>query len=84
MAIYEVEGQFVISSNQVWVPGCYATKRAANYAFRFKNEDLSRLQDAANKRVGGKGGVITFEDLQEFSKAHLNTNPPHGDNNEDQ
>lgn len=53
------EEEYVISSNQVWIFGTYTTKKAANYAFRFKEEDLKTLSLP-----------ITFEDLQKLNK-HL-------------
>ena len=61
--IYKVEGGCVISSGGSWLPGCYEDERTARYAFRFKDEVLQRLQDEANTRAGGKGGVITWGDL---------------------
>lgn len=63
--VHEVEGKlYVISSHGCWRPGCYDKKQTARYAFQFKDEDLVRLQDEANKRNGGIGGVITKADLQ--------------------
>lgn len=67
--IHEVRGNFVISSHGVWMPGSYESKRAARYAFRFRNEELKKLQDAANARVGGAGGTITLEDLKAMRRA---------------
>lgn len=64
MTIRKVDDVFVISSRGTWVPGCYESERAANYAFRFDDQVLHRLQDTANQRAGGTGGTITFEDLQ--------------------
>lgn len=62
------DGQFVISSHQVWLPGCYEDERTARYAFRFSHEILQRLQDDANARAGGKGGVLTWGDLARTTK----------------
>lgn len=62
--IYEVDGAFTISSGSTWVPGVFATRGAAHYAFRFTDETLTMLQKQANDRAGGKGGVITIEDLR--------------------
>ena len=45
MAIYEVEGGFVISSQKQWVPGFYNSRSAARYAFQFSNAELQQLQD---------------------------------------
>lgn len=65
MAIYKTEDRYVISSNQVWLPGSYESERAAKYAFRFPNRILYELQESVNP-----GGVITFAMLQErFRKA---------------
>ena len=61
--IYEVNDVFVISSQQQWIVGAYESRRAANYAFRFPEEVLSKLQDSVNP-----GGVITFEMLQKARK----------------
>lgn len=58
------DGTYSISSRQVWLPGVYEDERTAKYAFRFGDEALQRLQDAANKRAGGTGGVITYADLK--------------------
>lgn len=60
----EMEGAFGISSHNVWRPGSYDSKRAANYAFRFSDEELQRLQDQKNKT----SRTITFEDLQQLAK----------------
>lgn len=57
------DGTYGISSHEVWLPGCYEDSRTANYAFRFGEGILQRLQDDANARAGGKGGVITWGDL---------------------
>lgn len=56
--IYEVNGEFVISSRHVWLSGCYADRRAANYAFRFSDETLYRLSEIV------KPASITFKMLQ--------------------
>lgn len=63
--IHYVNGHYVISAYEVWVPGAYESERAARYAFRFTNEELTAAQDEANARAGGVGGVITFEQLRE-------------------
>ena len=60
MAIYEVAGEYVISSHHVWLPGVYETRKAANYAFRFSDEELQKLQDSISPKA------ITFEMLQEL------------------
>ena len=56
MAVYKVENEFVISSNRVWKPGVFATKKAANYAFRFSDEQINSF--------GNK--TITYQDLKEL------------------
>jgi hypothetical protein len=67
--IFKVDGGYVISSNNVWLPGSYESERAAKYAFKFSSRVLQRLQDKANERAGGEGGVITFADLQDAGRA---------------
>lgn len=62
--IYRVENHFVISSGGMWLPGCYATRQAARYAFQFTNEDLYTLQ----KKICYKGKDITTNDLKELLK----------------
>lgn len=57
------DGTFVISSRNVWLPGCYDCANTARRAFRHPDDVLKRLQDAANARTGGAGGVITGADL---------------------
>lgn len=64
MAIIDVNGKFVISSHQVWMPGCYDTVQTTWWAFKFPDEILRELQDEANKRNGGYNGVITKSDLR--------------------
>lgn len=54
---------FVISSRQVWLPGSYESERAAKYAFRFKDEELSQLEENAIKN---NNGTISFVDLQAY------------------
>ncbi len=61
--IHKVEDGFVISSDEVWRPGCYKDERTAKYAFRFKDEDLQKLQDEITPEV------ITFEMLQALRKS---------------
>lgn len=60
--IYETEGGFVISSHCAWVPGVYEDRKAANYAFQFKNKDLQDLQDQIGKRF------ITSKDLKDLKR----------------
>lgn len=60
--IHEIDGEFTISSNHVWRPGVYLDRKTANYAFRFKDETLQRLQDSVNPN-----GVITYEMLKSLN-----------------
>jgi len=60
--IHQVEDGFAISSHGCWLPGCYATKEAARFAFQFPDETLQELQDQANRRGGSR--MITSEDLR--------------------
>lgn len=74
MAIHKVwnkkkmKNEFAISAYQAWCPGVYETESAANYAFRFDDDDLSALQDRKDREAGGTGGVITTEDLRELRR----------------
>lgn len=56
--IHKLDGQpgYVISSRRCWLPGVYATERAARYAFRFPNALLEALTDL--------GRPITSDDLK--------------------
>jgi len=61
------EGQFVISSHRVWIPGAYDTRATAQYAFQFCDEILDQLQYEAN--VGKpEFNVITMADLKKARK----------------
>jgi len=51
---------YVISSGCTWLNGVYKDEKAANYAFRFDDNDLKELQK--------EKGVITFEDLKQLTK----------------
>ena len=62
--IQPVEGGFVISSHDMWLPGVYADERAARYAFQFSNEHLSRLN--ATRGIGDVYRPITSDDLRAF------------------
>lgn len=57
------DGTCVISSHRTWLPGCYENQKAALRAFRLSVEQLQALQDLANQRAGGAGGVITGADI---------------------
>lgn len=42
--IHYVKGRgYVISSGGAWLPGCYANRRAAQWAFQFSTEQLRDL-----------------------------------------
>jgi hypothetical protein len=60
VAIHELDDGtgFVISSHGAWLPGIYATRQAARWAFQFSDYDLAKLRD----RVGRP---ITTDDLRE-------------------
>jgi hypothetical protein len=70
MAIHKTDnGTFVISSHHCWLPGIFEDERSARWAFRFPDEVLERLQREANVRAGGKGGVITHDDLKRVGRS---------------
>ncbi len=57
------EGGFSISSRRVWMPGLYATRKAAMYAFQFDEVTLARLsKEICSVRTGNR--LITTEDLR--------------------
>jgi hypothetical protein len=68
MAIKRADNEWVISACEVWRPGVYESERAARYAFRFTDGELTAAQAEANARHGGPGGVITFEQLQAMKR----------------
>lgn len=61
--IYPVDDGFVCANGGGYLPGCYETFEAAEFALGIDCNALQALQDAANKRVGGCGGIITMSDL---------------------
>jgi hypothetical protein len=66
--IYQINGGgFVISSRRCWLPGVYATRAAAWYAFRFTTAEL---QDLAERvcNIHGEDRDITTADLQAVRK----------------
>ncbi len=76
--IHEVDGEYVISSGRVWLPGVYATERAARYAFRFSYEDLVRVN--ASRGTGDTYRPITTEALRELRYAGAPAgSPPEGE-----
>jgi len=61
--IHELSDGFVISSRHVWMPGWYATREAAQFAFQFCDDELRKLNIAINREAKR---AITTDDL----KAH--------------
>lgn len=49
--IYNINGLFVISSRGVWLPGVYATKEAAQFAFQFDYETLKQLREKSSGAI---------------------------------
>lgn len=43
-----VDGCWVISSRDQWLPGSYDTQRTARWAYRFDTATLRRLQERVN------------------------------------
>ncbi len=65
--IYELgTGGFVISNRGGWLPGVYATRAAARYAFQFSDEDLSALNDERN--AAPEDRPISTADLREYRR----------------
>ncbi len=62
--IYPVDNGYIISSGGVWLPGVYASERAARYAFRFSYDDLVRIH--ASRGGAGTYRPITVECLHEW------------------
>lgn len=60
--IYEVNGKYVISENQTWLPGNYSDLNAAVYAFQLTDKQLSELERRLNH---GEQRPVTYEDLEE-------------------
>lgn len=63
--VYPCNGGFVVSENEVWIPGSYATEVAARKAARMPSETLQAIQNRKNEEAGGSGGIITGADLAE-------------------
>lgn len=62
------DGNYVISENGVWMPGCYSDKKAAELAFEFTDDELQKLQDEKNKTTR----IITLEDLKNLKNGNRN------------
>lgn len=58
------DGNYVISSRGVWLPGSYASEQAAKYAFRFSDRVIKDMQDIINECKSPEDRNITFEMLQ--------------------
>jgi hypothetical protein len=56
------EDGYTISSGGAWLPGIYATRAAAQYAFRLDTAVLQRLSDAICRSSRGRIR-IAFADL---------------------
>lgn len=68
--IHKLDNSFVISSNGVWLPGCYDSERAAKYALSFSDDELRQLQNDVNAREPDVSKrMISFEMLQYLKKS---------------
>jgi hypothetical protein len=65
MAIHEVTGGFVITADRIWLPGCYESRAAAHYAFRFCCDFQAALQNEAN---ASNNGIITHDAMRQMAK----------------
>jgi len=63
MTIYKTESGYVISSNQIWRPGCYDSEETARLAFTFDDDVLLAMQDRINN-IKGEDRLITMDDLR--------------------
>jgi hypothetical protein len=71
-AVYELtDGHFMVSANQIWLPGVYADRRTAEAAFEFTAAALAKLQAEKNQENGAAGGIITFADLQRIKAVSI-------------
>ncbi len=69
MAIHKNDdGTCVVSSKGTWLPGIFEDERTARLAFRLSDEVLLQLQEEANARAGGTGGLLTWGDLARASE----------------
>ena len=67
------DGNYVISEDNCWRPGSYVTRTAAAVAFSLSDETLQAVQDEKNKAAGGKGGLITMDDLMQYTEIKCGT-----------
>lgn len=67
--IYPIDvGGFVISESEVWMPGAYATREAAEAAFEWPYGALVKLMKLKNETDGViRLADFTEENLQRFS-----------------
>ncbi len=63
ISVYPANGAFVVAADEVWLPGCYATEKAAQTAAQMPPALLQELQNRKKEAAGGTGGVITDADL---------------------
>lgn len=64
MAIHKIkDGCYAISIKGCWLEGCFEDERAARFGFRCTNSEIYHLQECANVRAGGSGGIITWGDI---------------------
>jgi len=63
--IHEVDGHFVISGDGTWLPGCYESREAASYAFRFCVDLQAQLR---NHALEYNDGVITLLSMQRMNE----------------
>lgn len=54
---------YVISENEMWLPGSYASEEAARQAFELPDKLLYELQERINNVVSGEARLITLDDL---------------------
>lgn len=66
MAVYRCDnGEWVIASKGVWLPGAYEDERAAKFAFRLPDVELEVLRVMSNQR----GSPITWGDIAKAAAA---------------
>lgn len=71
LRVYDGDGsppRYGLHGNYTARPGSFATLEAARAAQGLPDDALQALQDAANARTGGAGGVITLADVEAARK----------------
>ena len=69
MAIFEVEGGYVISSHQSWVPGIFDSHRAAKCMFKFSPCEQSQMwEDWTTLKNVIPTPPMSFEDMKKWKK----------------